>query len=131
MKFEDVLPFYKEGRTVSIPTGSTSSRALYNKSRKALEGIREFQIMSDAWQIEPEKCTRCDGTGEEPIARMCHLTNCFLEKDHKGPCLEAKLTWNKCGRDVCTGIQTTIDHGSKLTWNKCILPNGHVGTCQA
>ena len=81
MNFEDVLPAYREGKTITVPSPYEHSR-IWRYNRELATGIiiRRESILSEEWEIEPEKCTRCDGTGKEPIAKVCHLTNCILEK---------------------------------------------------
>lgn len=68
MKFEEVLPAYRAGKIITVPSCyNTIITWYFNKNEPGHAIIfRKESILSDKWQIEPDKCSHCNGTGREP-----------------------------------------------------------------
>jgi hypothetical protein len=82
MKFEEVLPAYREGKTIScVNPFNPEARWYYNfhevvhHSRGLI--FRKEGILSETWLIEPDDCTRCKGTGKEPETETETETLCM------------------------------------------------------
>ena len=62
MKFEEVLPAYRAGKTIIVT--DEAGPISFNPNNKGSNLLMEY-ILKDTWSIEPDKCSHCDGTGKE------------------------------------------------------------------